>query len=154
MRKLEDRILIEASKQNVWDVMADFGCAAPWAPGMRQSSLKGEKKAGVGTRRVLQHAWGFRIEEVITEWVDGSGYSFRLTKAPYPMSDVHETWILRSDDIQALLTITVSYGMRLGLLGVLLDKFLVRFLVAREIRLGICGLKHYVEKKFSNTLAD
>ena len=154
MRKLEYRIVIETSKQNVWDVMADFGCAAPWAPGMRQSSLKGEKKTGVGTRRVLQHVWGFRIEEIITEWVDGSGYSFKLTKAPFPMRDVHETWILRSDDIQALLTITVSYGMRLGLVGVLLDTVLVRFLVAREIRLGICGLKHYVEQKFANKLVD
>lgn len=148
MRKLEDRIVIETSKQNVWDVMADFGRVAPWAPGMRQSSLKGEKKTGVGTHRVLRHVWGFRIEEIITEWVDDSGYSFELIKAPFPMHDVRETWILRSDDNQALLTITVSYGMRLGLLGVLLDAVLVRFLVAREIRLGICGLKHYVEQKF------
>ncbi len=56
--------------------------------------------------------------------------------------------------IQAVLTITVSYGMRLGLIGALLDVLLVQFLVAREIRLGICGLKHHVEKKFAETLSN
>jgi hypothetical protein len=154
MRKLVDRIVIETPKQVVWDAMADFGSAAPWAPGMRESSLKGEQKAGVGTQRILRHVWGFRIEEIVTEWVDGAGYSFELVKAPYPMRDVCETWILRPDDNHALLTITVSYGMRLGLIGVLLDAVLVRFLVAREIRLGIFGLKHYVEKKFSKALSN
>jgi hypothetical protein len=149
MRKLVDRIVIEVPKQAVWDVMADFGSTAPWAPGMRQSSLKGEKKTGVGTQRVLQHVWGFRIEEIVTEWVDGAGYSFELVKAPYPMRDVCETWVLRSDGDHALLTIAVSYGMRLGLMGGLLDDLLVKFLVAREIRRGMFGLKHFIEKQFA-----
>lgn len=151
VRKLVDRIVIKAPKQAVWDVMADFGSAAPWAPGMRHSSLKGERKTGVGTHRILQHVWGFSIEEIVTEWVDGAGYSFKLVKAPYPMRDVCETWILRPDGNQALLTITVSYGMRLGLIGTLLDALLVKFLVAREIRRGIFGLKNHVEKKFVKT---
>lgn len=154
MRKLVDRIVIETPKEAVWDAMADFGSAAPWAPGMRESSLKGEKKTGVGTQRVLRHVWGFSIEEIVTEWVDGAGYSFELVKAPFPMRDVCETWILRPDDNHALLTITVSYGMRLGLIGDLLDALLVKFLVAREIRMGISGLKHHVEQKFANTLSN
>lgn len=151
MRKLVNRIVIETPMQAVWNVMADFGNAAPWAPGMLHSSLIGEKKAGVGTHRVLRHVWGFRIEEIVTEWVEGAGYSFKLVKAPYPMCDVCETWILRSDDNHALLTITVSYGMRLGLVGSFLDALIVRFLVAREIRRGIFGLKRYAEKKFNQT---
>ncbi len=153
MRTLVDRIVIETPKQAVWEAMADFGCAAPWAPGMRESSLKGEQKTGIGTHRVLQHEWGFRIEEIVTEWVDGAGYSFKLVKAPYPMLDVCESWILRSDGNHALLTITVRYGMRLGPIGVLLDALLVRFLVTREIRRGIVGLKQYVEKNFANKLS-
>ena len=67
------------------------------------------------------------------------------------MRDVCETWILRPDDNQAMLTITVSYGMRLGLIGTLLDALLVKFLVAREIRRGIFGLKNHVEKNSGKT---
>ena len=153
MRKLQERIEINASKQAVWDVMADFGSAARWAPGMRQSSLKGEKRTGVGTHRVMRHAWGFNIEEIVTQWTKGAGYSFKLVKAPFPMRDVCETWVLEQDDSEVVLTITVSYGMRFGLIGALLDAVLVHFVVAREMHMGICGLKHYVEKLFAKTLS-
>jgi hypothetical protein len=152
MRELEARIEIKASKQAVWEVMADFGSAAAWAPGMRQSSLKSEKKTGVGCHRFMRHKWGFNIEEIVTQWIQGSGYSFKLTQAPYPMRDVCETWVLKQNDVQVLLTVTVSYGMRLGLIGALLDRVLVRFIVARELRLGICGLRDYVEKLFARNL--
>lgn len=145
MRKLEQRIVINTSQQVVWKVLADFGSPAEWAPGMLRSSLKGEQKNGVGTHRVLRHAWGFNIEEVVTEWIDGAGISFNLVKAPFPMCDVRETWVLRYDDVQTLITTTVSYNMRLGLLGIILDAVLVRFLVTREMRISVCGLKNYVE---------
>jgi hypothetical protein len=131
--------------------MADFGSAASWAPGMRRSSLKGDTKTGVGTHRVMRHAWGFRIEEIVTHWTDCCGYSFKLIKAPFPMRDVCETWVLNEVDSQAQLTITVSYNMRLGLIGALLDAVLVRFVVAREMHQGICGLKKHVETSYTKT---
>ena len=149
MRRLEEKIEIKASSQAVWETMADFGSAATWAPDMLQSGLRGQRKTGVGTYRVLRHAWGFRIEEIVTEWSDGAGYSFELVKAPFPMRDVHETWVLKPGDGHSLLTITVSYDMRMSLLGALLDTVLVRFVVAREMRVGIRGLKQHVEKKFA-----
>lgn len=67
------------------------------------------------------------------------------------MRDVSETWILRPDDDRALLTINVSYGMRLGPVGKLLDVSLVKFLVTREIRAGIVGLKRYIERRHVTT---
>ncbi len=154
MRKLVETIGIKTTRQAVWDVMADFGNAAIWAPGMRRSSLWGKVKSGVGMHRIMQHTWGFVIEEVVTQWTEGAGFSFKLVKAPFPMCDVCETWLLNDDDSQAVLTITVSYGMRLGFIGALLDLVLVRFVVAREMRLGICGIKHHVEKTFAKNLSN
>lgn len=154
MRKLVETIGIKTTQQAVWDVMADFGNAATWAPGMRRSGLWGKVKGGVGMQRIMQHTWGFVIEEVVTQWTEGAGYSFKLVKAPFPMCDVCETWVLNDDDSQTVLKITVSYDMRLGFIGALLDVVLVRFLVAREMRLGICGLKHHVEKTFAINLSN
>jgi hypothetical protein len=134
--------------------MADFGSAASWAPGMRRSSLKGDTKTGVGTYRVMRHAWGFRIEEIVTQWEDCCGYSFKLVKAPFPMRDVCETWVLSGDHSQAQLTITVSYNMRLGFVGKLLDAVLVHFVVAREMHQGIWGLKRHVETRFAKNLSN
>ena len=67
------------------------------------------------------------------------------------MRDVSETWVLRPDDDRALLTINVSYGMRLGPAGKLLDLLPVKFLVTREIRAGIVGLKRYIERRHVKT---
>lgn len=67
------------------------------------------------------------------------------------MRDVCETWVLNEVDSQAQLTITVSYNMRLGLIGALLDAVLVRFVVAREMHQGICGLKKHVETSYTKT---
>ena len=70
------------------------------------------------------------------------------------MCDACETWVLNDDGSDALLSITVSYGMRLGLIGALLDAVLVRFVVAREMSLGICGLKQHVEMMFTKNLSN
>ena len=83
----------------------------------------------------------------MTQWTDLSGYTFKLVKAPFPMCDVCEIWVLDGDDLQAKLTITVSYNMRLGIIGSLLDKLLVRFVVAREMHRSVYGLKEYVEER-------
>jgi hypothetical protein len=154
LRKLKQAIGINAPKKAVWDVMADFGSAADWAPGMRRSALFGKATTGVGMQRIMQHAWGFIIEEIITHWTEGEEYSFNLSRAPFPMRDVKEKWVLGENGSQTSLDITVSYDMRLGLIGALLDTVLVRFVVAREMRLGIYGLKHHVERLSAKSLPD
>ena len=134
--------------------MADFGSAADWAPGMRRSALFGKATTGVGMQRIMQHAWGFIIEEIITHWTEGEEYSFDLSRAPFPMRDVREKWVLGENGGQTSLNITVSYDMRLGPIGALLDKMLVRFVVARQMHLGIYGLKHHVEKRSAKDLSE
>ena len=44
-------------------------------------------------------------------------------------------------------TTRVEYETRLGPLGALLDAALVRFVVLREMRSGVRGLKAYVERQ-------
>jgi len=140
MHKLEQQILTEVSPQAVWKVLGQFGSVDQWAPGMHSSSLSGEKASGVGTRRVMRHRWGFRIEEEVTRWADGQGMSFVLTKAPYPMQNVHETWDIEEQNGAARIVTTVTYEMGLGVLGSLLDQLLVRSMVEREIRQGLKAL--------------
>jgi hypothetical protein len=112
---------------------------------MRSSRIKGDRKTGAGACRVMRHAWGFSIEESVTQWTDGVGYSFELLRAPFPMSGVRETWLLEASGAHSTITTQVSYDMRLGAIGALLDMLLVRYLVSREMRAGLRGLKKYLE---------
>ena len=144
MHKLEEEIVAEVSPQAVWKVLEQFGNVDQWAPGMHSSSLSGEQASGVGTRRVMRHRWGFRIEEEVTRWADGQGMSFVLIKAPFPMQNVHETWDIEEQNGATRIVTTVTYEMGVGVLGALLDQLLVRFVVAREMRHGLKALIAFI----------
>ena len=147
MRILVEEIGIQAPPHAVWEVLEDFGGVSEWAPYMHRSSLVGGQKRGVGTSRFMRHAWGFSFEETVTEWTDDHGFSFDVHRAPFPMKDVHETWVTDHDNGLTTVSTRVSYGMRLGFLGSLVDWILVRFVVRREMRAGLLGLKKHVESK-------
>jgi len=146
MRALTERVEIHAPKEAVWEALADFGGVADWAPYMKSSHLIGELESGIGTRRGMRHAWGFRFEEAVTRWDEGTGYSFDVFRAPYPMKDVKESWATGMENGFPTVTTRVKYDMKLGPLGALLDWVLVRFVVKREMRAGLRGLKQYIER--------
>lgn len=145
MRQIKEGIEISAPLDRVWAVLENFGDVYSWAPYMRSSALIGEQKTGVGTRRKLRHAWGFRLEETVTGWIDGSGFSFDVNRAPWPMKDVREAWVIEYDSNRTIIGTSVEYDMHLGRLGLALDNLLVRFIVRREMRAGLQGLKRYLE---------
>jgi hypothetical protein len=147
MRLINESVEIETSVDLVWSVLDDFGDVAIWAPYMRHSELIGEQQTGVGTRRKLRHFWGFRLEEVVTEWNDRSGFKFKVNRVPWPMKDVWETWVIQHGNGRTTVATSVEYHMKLWVPGKLLDWILVRHIVRREMRTGLKGLKDYTEQR-------
>jgi ligand-binding SRPBCC domain-containing protein len=146
MRELTEQVEIKAPSHVVWEALADFGGVSDWAPYMKKSHLIGDVKSGVGTRRGMRHAWGFRFEEAVTEWNEGDGYSFDVFRAPFPMTNVRESWVTGRENGLSTVVTSVNYDMRLGPIGAMLDWLLVRFVVQREMRAGLRGLKQHLER--------
>ena len=148
MRKLLESVEINAPREIVWEALCDFGDVAAWAPYMRISHLVGKQETGVGTRRAMQHEFGFRFEEEVTAWLEEEGYDFDVFRAPWPLTGVRESWRMESAGPRKVrVTTRVDYETRLGPLGTLLDAALVHFVVRREMRSGVRGLKAYVERQ-------
>lgn len=145
MRTLEDQIQINAPHAVVWGLLSDFSGVATWAPYLRNSSPVGDVESGVGAYRVMRHFWGFRLEESVVEWDDGSGYEFDVVRVPFPITDVRETWRIEDAEDHVLVVTRVEYGMQLGPLGTAIDAAIVSHLVRREMREGLRGLKRYAE---------
>lgn len=145
MRRLEDRIDIDAPQAIVWGILADFSGVSTWAPYLRSSSPVGDVEAGVGAYRVLRHFWGFRLEESVVEWDEGSGYAFDVVMVPFPIKDVRETWEVVAEDGRVSVRTSVEYDTQLGPLGSALDFILVSHLVRREMREGLKGLRRHAE---------
>lgn len=146
MRELSEQIAIAKPIQKVWGLLADFGGVSEWAPYMKTSHLIGEIYSGVGMRRGMRHAWGFRFEETVTRWQDGYGFSFDVLRAPFPMKDVKESWVVSQENGLSVVSTRVTYRMKLGLVGKAIDWSLVRFIVRREMRAGLRGLKQHSER--------
>lgn len=147
MPRLEERIGILGGPEDVWNVLRDFRGVDKWAPYVRDSTLVGEREAGVGSRRMLRHAWGFRLEESVVGWSEGRGYAFEVVRVPYPMRNVREAWAVDASNPHVTVTTSVEYDMHLGPLGRFLDRLLVHHLIRREMRGGLRGLKRYVESR-------
>lgn len=154
MRLLEERVEIGAPLGVVWNALADFGTVSNWVPTMRVSRLVGTQSTGVGTRRAMRHAWGFRFEEEVTQWHEGKGYAFDVLRAPFPMQQVKETWVVGELQDHTVVETQVHYGMGLGPIGALLDWSLVRFIVRREMRAGLDGLRRFCETRANGTSGD
>jgi len=145
MRVLTENVIIQAPGKTVWSVVADFGNVHLWAPYMKSCQLIGNQTSGVGMRRGMRHAWGFRLEEVVTDWTEGRGFSFDVQRAPFPMTHVKESWVLAGSNGLTTVATQVSYRMRLGFLGLAIDEPMVQYIVKREMRSGLRGLKRYIE---------
>lgn len=89
MRQATGSIIIEASVEKVWAVLADLGAADKCFPGVTKSYYLSEQKAGVGAARhcdVRSGAMKGSVQERITEWREGEGFSLELydsTGVPY-----------------------------------------------------------------------
>jgi len=145
MRTLEDRIQISAPHAVVWGLLSDFSGVATWAPYLRDSSPVGDVESGVGAYRVMRHFWGFRLEESVIVWDEGTGYEFDVVRVPFPIKNVRETWRIEDTEDHVVVVTRVEYDTHLGPLGTALDATIVNHLVRREMREGLKGLKRYAE---------
>jgi ligand-binding SRPBCC domain-containing protein len=145
MRTLEDQIQINAPHSVVWGLLSDFSGVATWAPYLRNSSPVGDVESGVGAYRVMRHFWGFRLEESVVEWDDGSGFEFDVVRVPFPIKDVREAWRIEDAEDHVVVATRVEYDTHLGPVGAAIDAAIVSLLVRREMREGLRGLKRHAE---------
>ena len=65
MPRLVRQIAINAPKEKVWEVLADFGAVSNWAPTILESRSTTEANGGVGAERTCKHQKMGDIEERI-----------------------------------------------------------------------------------------
>ncbi len=70
-------IQIAAEAAKVWSVIADYNAMYTWAEGIEDTLAVTDQKTGVGAiRRNTAQGFG-AIDQEITEWSDGEGFTYR-----------------------------------------------------------------------------
>lgn len=146
MRGFETTITIRASREAVWQVLADIGAIDRWNPGVRRSFVTTGQADGPGAGRHCDLGGrGYLVEEVV-EWVPGECLTMRIvdTNLPFRSADIRFT--LEADGGRTRVTVAPLYALRFGLLGRLMDLLFFRRAYRRGMRALLMGLKEYVEE--------
>ncbi|MBI5958051.1 MAG: SRPBCC family protein [Chloroflexi bacterium] len=81
MTLIDQRILIDAPPQVIWEFLADPAKVPQWHAGYRIVSVLTTRQTGAGIRRRCALVSGGKdIIEEITAWVDGVGYEYHVTE--------------------------------------------------------------------------
>ena len=119
-------VIINASTAAVWDVLKEFGSVSDWAPAVSKSYYLDSQTSGVGTGRHCDIDGLGSIDEVVTEWQEGVGFTYSVTPLG-PLDKSKSSWRLTPvSDSKTRLEVVLSYDLRFGLLGKALHKLVMR----------------------------
>ena len=148
MSRVTGQVQIEAPAERVWAVLADFGAIAQWSPTVERSYLTTEAGQEVGTGRHLDLAGGWHvdraIEDRVLEWDEGRRYLVE-SSGMRVMKYVRNEWAIEAASVGAVVTLTFDFAAKLGLLGTLAERLLMRRQVRKAVVLILAGLKRHVE---------
>lgn len=148
MTKLSYETRIEAPVEQVWDVLSDFAGVWRYSPTVTKSHSTNETDTGVGAERHCDLAFaGTSVEERIVDWQEGRSMDIEIIggeKMP-PIKNVLGHFEVEPDGEGTIVRGSMRYDTKLGPVGWVADRVIVRRKFGNAFGLIFAGLKHYVE---------
>jgi carbon monoxide dehydrogenase subunit G len=144
---IESKVEIKASKDKVWEILADFGNVQNLSPGIAKSYVTSDIKTGLGASRHCDFtAMGAQVEEKIIEWDKGNSLKIELFDGKnLPMiRGMKALFKLKSTDNGTILTSVFEYHMN-NMVGDLLNGLKMKKMNKKTWVLFMAGIKHYAE---------
>ncbi len=119
-------IKINASQADTWALLSDFNNVYTWAPGVKVSHGLSQKEKMVGAGRHCELPGFGAIDEVVTQWQEGTGFVYDVTPLG-PLNNAYSSWWLtKLNDQTTRLDVVLSYDLRFGLFGKLLHSLIMK----------------------------
>ena len=142
---------INAPKDQVWDVMADFPTAANYHPGVVKSfNINDTPRRGLGAERTCEfNANGSNnVQERIVRYEEGSSFDVVIyggTQLP-PVNDMLATIAVHpANDNQTILRATITYKLKKNPILWLMGRTIVRRLMQNVFDDIVDGAKYHIE---------
>jgi uncharacterized protein YndB with AHSA1/START domain len=142
---IDQRIVIDAPPQIIWDYLADPGKVPQWHAGYRIVSVLTTRQTGAGTRRRCALTSGGKdVIEEITAWVDGVGYEYCVTEGG-PYRNLQGRFRLQPSPEGTSVQWTVFYKPR-GLFGLLQNQLRGKRQLSDQMASSLRQLKRRVDE--------
>lgn len=104
---------IEATADQVWAVLADFGAIASWAPNVDHASLMSDRAVDVGCLRRVQVGRVTLVERVF-EWTPPSTLAYEIEGLPPVVRSAVNRWTIEPVGEAAMVSLssTIDAGPR------------------------------------------
>lgn len=146
----EAEVLVNMPRDKVWQRLRDLTIAHYYVPGLKDCRMTTEQKEGVGASRKVYTTSGMVMDETVVEWNEGTGFIIRLHNGdgPPPPIFTQARFHYRIEDApngQTLFRPAMTYTIKFGILGRLLDKLLLNMIIRSTMKKVGLGLKQFYE---------
>ena len=148
MTTIARTVWIDAPRQKVWDVLADFGNVYLTSPNIKKSYLTSEQETGVGTTRHCDlNMMGAQLEERIVGWEEGQSLKINIYEwKNMPIIKSMDAEFTLSDERDGTrLQATMDYQLGMGPLGAMMDAMMMKSQNSKGWAEFLAGIKHYAE---------
>jgi len=146
MSKIKATKNISATKELLWKTISDIGGIHLFHPLVESSPLLSENNRGIGAMRTCHFYDGTSVSEEVTEWVEGQKITFKLSDMSMPLKWGNASMELRTlAQNKTSVTIEMEYEVKYGLLGKLMDTFMLQRMMPKMMNQVLDSLDHYVQ---------
>jgi hypothetical protein len=147
---LRHEVRIEAPIDVVWRAIAeDLTAVQHYNPMVASARLSSEQRGGIGAmRRCELRPRGF-VEERVWDWAPKKAIGIEVAASEWPIVFMKWKTELAGMGAATLVTQEMTYKLKFGLLGYLLDALAMRRKLDAGIRDVFSNLKRYVERDSS-----
>lgn len=151
MTTLNFDITVDVSKEEAWNVLADFAGISVFHPSVPKSyAINNSERGGLGAERRCELSDDGKkyIDERIIRFVDGQEYDVEIYGGNQ-LPPVHR--IIVTLGIQELaknrtrVFLQANYQPKFGLIGVIMDMMMIKPLLNKAMNGILLGFKHHME---------
>lgn len=141
--RVESAVRINVSAEKVWTILDDFGAVEKFSPGLKQSSIIGEKVSGLGAKRlcVFHDKRNGSVQEEIVEYDAGRRFKVELSEYSMPLKSMQACFMVsKIDDHSCEVVLCMDFIAKFGPLGALMGMLMLRPMmrsVQQEVLYGL-----------------
>lgn len=146
MATIRNEILIQGPIEKIWAILTNLELLEKYDPTVKRSRLISSQKTNVGAARRVDMLDGKNwFEESLTVFESNESLTFELTACSFPVHKLKHSYSFEQINGKVRVRQVMAYKVKFGLLGKLMDAFIVRRQSDAGVKKFLAGLKSYTE---------
>ena len=144
MIHVEKKLVVNVSKEKVWEVLKDFGSVEKFAATIEKSPVISDQKIGLGARRKCYFNDGSNLVEEIVDYQDGRGFTMQLSEFSLPLKSMSAQMMVEEIDAhRSLVVMSSDFVVKGGGIGQIMGNLLMKPMMSGVFKNLIVGLAYY-----------